>query len=194
MPADDNSSGSRPDGKDGNKLVKSTDLPLAGNPYPPKDVIQDEAPGFLEKAIASTRMAVQPFLTPVTAAYDKTSDIVSIGVAHTQSAIQDLSDNQNAVTSGLIISGSTLLGLILSRRKGLFKKTLYATTFFTASAALCYREEAKRNFEIMWVMAKKRFPELSSPYDKLSAQLPFSRKVESDEAKQPAETKSDKTE
>lgn len=175
--------------KDTSKLVKSTDLPLTGNPYPPKDVIQDETPSSLEKAITSARTSMQPVLSPICGAYNKTKDVLATGVAHSQSTFQTMSENQNTLTKGLTVAGSTLFGLLLARRKGFFKKALYMTTFFTAASAICFQDEAKKNLDIAWVMAKNNLPTLASDqYQKLSNQF-SSKKAEGEQTTAPKEVK-----
>lgn len=154
------------------KLVRSTDLPLNGNPYPPKDVILNETPGYIEQTITSARTAVQPLFSPIGQVFTKAGDVVSIGIAHSQSAFQNLSENQGVLTSGLIMSGSALFGLLLARRKGVIKKFFYTTTFLAGSAAFCNQDAARKYIEIGWVMAKNNLPALaSSQYEKLSSTL-----------------------
>lgn len=142
------------------KLVKSSDLPLHGNPYPPKDVIQNDAPGSLELAVKSVRTTVQPYLTPVCAAYQKTSDILSIGVAHTQSTIANLRENRSRLTNILIISGSGLFGLVVARRRGIFKKLLYTSAFVGGATLACYPREARDKTELAYFIARNRLPAL----------------------------------
>ena len=148
------------DKKEGNKLVKITDLPLHGNPYPPKDVIQNDEPSSLELAVRSIRTTVQPYLSPVFSAYHKTSDVLSIGVAHSQSAIENLRQNQNTITNALVISGAGFLGLAMARRRGIIKKILFSSTLAGMAAGVCYPKETKETLCIAWLMAKNNLPSL----------------------------------
>lgn len=125
-------------------LVKATELPLHGNPYPPKDIVIDEQPGYLEQQVATLRR----YLAPVGVAYYRSKDILLTGYAHSQSAIHSLGENQNSLVNALVISGSGLFGLALARRKGLFKKLLYGSVFFTGAMAACYREEAQKQAQL----------------------------------------------
>ena len=146
------------DGK--SKLVKASDLPLHGNPYPPKDIIQDDTPSSLELTVRSVRTTVQPFMAPFCSAYQKTSDILSIGAAHTRTTIANLQENRGRLKNGLIISGFGLFGLVLARRKGIFKKFLYSSLFMSGAALACYPREVREKTELAFFIAKNRLPPL----------------------------------
>lgn len=157
------------DNKSQDKLVKVTDLPLLGNPYPPKDVIQDDSPSSLELGVRSMRTTMQPYVVPFSKAYQKTSDILSIGSAHTRSTFQRLAENQSSVLNALVISGAGLLGVTLAMRKGPFKKILYGSVFFGGALAACYPEEVKAKGELAWFIVKNKLPALmAQQYEKLS--------------------------
>lgn len=146
------------------KLVKISELPLHGNPHPPKEVAKDEPPSFLEQNVTAIRQQVQPYMAPVCRAYAKTSDVLSVGAAHTQSTLENLRENQRTLYNALVISGSTLLGLGLARRRGVFKKLLYTSVFFGASAAVCYPEEAKAKADLVYLIAQNKLPELLAKF------------------------------
>lgn len=169
--------------KQQSKLVKSSDLPLVGNPYPPKDVIESDNPGTLELQIRSIRTTLQPFMAPFCKAYTKTSDVLAIGAAHTSSTIQSLGQNQSVVTNAVIIAGSSLLGITLARRRGIFKKILYGSVFFGGAMAACYPKEAKEKAEFAWFVTKKELPTLfAQQYEKISGKT-------TSETTQPKESK-----
>ena len=151
------------------KLVKATDLPLHGNPYPPKDTILVEKPTFLETKVASVRQALQPYVSPIGVAYERTNDFVSVGVAHSQSAMQRLAENQSSVVNALIISGSGLLGIALARRRGIFKKLLYGSVFFTGAFVACFPKEAEEKASMLLYIAKNKLPVVAQQqYEKLT--------------------------
>jgi hypothetical protein len=111
------------------KLVKISDLPLHGNPYPPKDVIENETPGKLELAVRSVRTTLQPYMSPICTVYQT-------GAAHTRSALVNLRENPQ-LTNILIVSSSGILGIVLARRKGFVKQLLYGSVFSGGAAAAC---------------------------------------------------------
>lgn len=151
------------------KLINASDLPLHGNPYPPKDVIQDESPSSLELTVRSVRTTLQPFMAPFCAAYHKTSDVLAIGAAHTQSTMANLRENQSKFKNGIIIGGAGLFGLVLARRRGIFKKILYGSVFASGAALACYPREVREKAELALFIAKDKLPGLvQQQYAKLS--------------------------
>lgn len=160
----DSNTGACPvDKKDGkNKLVKSTELPLLGNPYPPKDVIENETPSSLELTVRSIRTTLQPYMSPICSAYNRTNDFISVGVAHSQGAIANLRENSSGMTGALVVSGAGILGWALARRRGIFKKLLFASILAGGTAGICYPKETKEKVDIVWLIAKNKLPSLLS--------------------------------
>lgn len=157
------------DTQSGKKLVKVTELPIHGNPYPPKDVVLNEDPGFLELKIRSVRSALQPYVSPLAVAYEKTNDFLSTGVAHSQNAIYRLRESQSSVFSSLVIASAGLVGLGLARKKGLFRKILYGSAFFGGALVACYPKESEEKAQIAWYIAKNKLPGVvQEQYQKLS--------------------------
>lgn len=148
------------DKKNENKLVKITELPLHGNPYPPMDVIQNDEPNSLELAVRSIRTTVQPYLSPICSAYNRTRDVLSIGVAHSQSAIENLRQNQSTLSNAFVISGAGILGLAMARRRGIIKKVLFSSMLAGVAAGVSYPRETKETLCIGWLMAKNKLPSL----------------------------------
>lgn len=177
----DCSDGSCADKSRNDKLVKSTDLPLVGNPYPPKDAIEDAAPGFLETKVRSLRNTLQPFFSPLHSAYESTSDFVSIGVAHSQNAMSRLAENQSSVLNALVISGTGLLGVALARRRGIFKKILFGSVFFTGALVACYPKDAEEKAQLLFYIAKNKLPDaFSQQYAKFVKTSNSQSKVEAE--------------
>lgn len=175
------------------KLVRATDLPITGNPYPPRDVIIEDNPNMLELKVRSIRHTIQPYFAPVCSAYNRVNDVVSTGVAHSQNAIHRLSDNRNSLINALIISGSGLLGIALVRRRGFFKKVLFGSMFFGAAGVACYPKEAQEKSQVLLYIAKNKFPVVAKQqYEKLITlttnqtvqSAPKQNSVQSDEPKE----------
>lgn len=166
---DDCSSGGCPvDKSKGSKLVRATELPITGNPYPPRDVVIEDSPNMLELKVRSIRLSMQPYLAPMCSAYNRVNDFVSTGVAHSQNAIHRLSDNRNSLINALIISGSGLFGVALARRRGFFKKVLFGSLFFGAAGVACYPKEAQEKSQVLLYIAKNKFPVVAKQqYEKL---------------------------
>lgn len=145
-------------------LVKATDLPRHGNPNPPKDVILNERPNFLESKIGSMRSSIQPLTQPIGLVYERVSDFAATGVAHSSSAMQRLSESQNPMTNALIIAGASLVGYVLGRRR----KLLTGIVFGSGATAACYPKDAEEKAQVMWYIAKNKLPEVAKQqYDKL---------------------------
>lgn len=153
----------------GKKLVKATELPIHGNPYPPKDVVQNEDPGFLELKVRSVRTVLQPYVSPFAVVYEKTNDFFSIGVAHSQNAIYRLRESQSSVVNSLIIATAGLIGLGLARKRGIFKKLLYGSVFFGSALVACYPKESEEKGQIAWYIARNKLPGVvQEQYQKLA--------------------------
>lgn len=154
--------------KNNPNLVKATELPTHGNPRGPKNE-QDQPESGLEVQIRSMRVALAPYLSPIYSAYERTSDFVSIGVAHSQSGIERLAENQSSLVNALIISTSGLLGIALARRRGIFKKLLFGSVFFGGALAACYPKDAGEKAQLMLYIAKNKLPDLAKQqYEKLT--------------------------
>lgn len=151
------------------KPVKATELPTHGNPFPAKDVIQDEEPSMLEVKFRSVRTTIQPYVSPLTSAYERTSEFMSVGIAHSQNAMQRLADNQSSVVKAAIISGAGLLGIGLARRRGIFKKLLFGSVFFGGALVACYPEDAGKRAQMLWYIVQNKLPVLAKQqYEKFS--------------------------
>lgn len=150
------------------KLIKATELPITGNPYPPRDVIIEDNPNMLELKVRSVRQTIQPYLSPIFSAYERVSDIAATGAAHSQSAIHRLSENRNSLANAVVISGAGLVGIALARRRGFFRKLLFGSLFFGAATALCYPKEVEERAQVLMYIAKNKFPVVAKQqYDKL---------------------------
>lgn len=162
--------GSCPVDKSGKeKLVKATDLPLVGNPYPPRDVIVGDSPGYLETKVRALRSSVQPILSPLGSAYERTSDFISIGVAHSQSGWERLANSQSSVTNSGIIAGTTLLGLALARRRGIIGKLVFGALGFTVGMTGCYpKDMQEKGRMLMYIAQNKLQPAVMQQYEKLT--------------------------
>lgn len=144
-------------------LVKATDLPRTGNPYPPKDFVLEERPSLLESKITSFRSSIQPFTAPVGSAYNKASDIMATGYAHSSSAIQGLSENQRPIFNGVLIAVAGLIGARIVRRR----KFITGTTFALGTFAALYPREATEKGQMLWYIAKNKLPIVAKEqYDK----------------------------
>lgn len=151
------------------KLVKATDLPIYGEPYPPKDVVITDQPGMLESKVATVRNMLQPYVSPIGVAYEKTSDVVSIGIAHSQSSLQRLAENQSIFVNSSIIVGSALLGYTLTRRSGYFKRLGVASVCLTGAFGACYPKETMEKVQVFWYIGKNILPVIArQQYEKLT--------------------------
>lgn len=151
------------------KKIKAADLPIHGNPYPPKDVVDTSKPGLLESKITSFRHKAQPYVSPFLTAFGKTQDFVSIGIAHSQSSMQRLAESQSVLTNSLVISSASLIGLALARRKGFFKKIFYTSLFGGAATVACFPTDAEEKAHLLWYVAKEKLPGIAkSQYEKIA--------------------------
>lgn len=150
--------------KDETVLVKATDLPRHGNPYPPKDFVATDKPSMLESKITSLRSTIQPYAAPIGTAYGRVSDFAATGLAHSSSMFQRLSDSQNSIIHALLISGAGLLGAAVARRR----RILTGAIFATGAIAACYPNEATEKAQLTWYIVKNKLPDFArEQYGKL---------------------------
>lgn len=150
------------------KLVKATDLPIHGNPYPPKDIIIEERPSKFETKIRDVRTMLQPYVSPIASTYERTSDVLATGYAHSQSAVHRLSENQSSIVSALIIATSGLVGFGLARKRNFFSKLLFGTLFLGGATVACYPKDAEEKAQLLWYIAKNKLPGVATQqYEKL---------------------------
>lgn len=150
------------------KLVKATDLPIHGNPFPPKDVVIEEKPGMLETKVRNVRTMLQPYVSPIASTYERTSDVLATGYAHSQSAVHRLSENQSSLVSALIVAGSGLAGFGLARKRGFFGRLLFGSVFLGGAAVACYPKDAEEKAQLIWYIAKNKLPGFATQqYEKL---------------------------
>lgn len=142
------------------KLVKATDLPIHGNPHPPKDFIIDEKPGLIEQKVASIRSVVQPYIAPLGGAISRTSEIISIGKAHSQATLQNVYDLDPLIKAAIVL-GVTGFGWTLGRRRGLMNRFLFTSTAFVGSMFVCYRDQAPENLQVLNHIVTVKLPTLA---------------------------------
>lgn len=158
--------------------MRATELPIHGNPYPPKDAIINHTPGFLELKVRAIRTSIQPYTTPIKAAFEKTNDVLAIGASHTQSSLQSLIDNQNAFSSAMLIAASGLLSLTLVRRRGIFTKFIVTSVATAGAAGVCFPNEAREKAELLVYIAKNKLPTfVSEQYKKMTSHTQSSAKL-----------------
>lgn len=151
------------------KPVKATELPIYGNPYPPKDSHEEEKPSSLELKIRCARHMVKPYLDPVLDGISRTSDVFSVGIAHTKSTFDRIGQSQDTTVKSLLIAGGGLFGLLLARRRGIVRKTFYGVLGFGAASVACYPERALEYGNIALFIAKEKLPTIiDSTYNRLA--------------------------
>lgn len=135
-------------------------LPLYGNPYPPRDVILNEEPSGLESGIRSTREAAAPYYAIVAASGRRGAEILATAVAHTRSLYDRISDDSSSVPKAAAITAGGLTGLLIASRKGFIRKILYTGLGMTAAAAACYPSQSRELIDLSAYIARRRGPDL----------------------------------
>lgn len=183
----------KPGGDDGTskkELIRATQLPIHGNPYPPKDVIDVHQPGFLERKIGQFRITMQPYTAPFKSAIERTNEVLTIGASHTQTSLQRLADSQNAFVSALVIAGSGLISLAMLRRRGLLTKFLVTSTITAGAAAACYPKEAEEQAKLLVYIAKNKLPTFArGQYEKLASYATTRTSTNPDSSSSSSDTK-----
>ncbi|XP_039295709.1 uncharacterized protein LOC111043916 isoform X2 [Nilaparvata lugens] len=127
-------------------LVRPRDLPIYSiDPpcltQPSSSATSQDANPFVD-VIAIGRREILASLSQLEKVQTAFWDTLRTGKAHTEASLAMLRDEDNATMRYGAIGGGAFVGLLLSARKGKFKKLLYMSTFSLAVASLCYPEEA----------------------------------------------------
>jgi coproporphyrinogen III oxidase len=144
----------------GGKKVKPSELPLYGNPYPPKDIILNDEPNAIEDGLRSVREAISPIFVQVQDASQRGRQFLDTGVSHARTTYDRISDDGNSVEKAVAITAGGLVGLLLSARKGFFKKLIYTSGGVGVMVAACYPKQTTEFVELTSFIARKKGPEL----------------------------------
>lgn len=156
------------DQKQEKKLVKATELPIHGTPFPPQDVIINERPSILESGVRDLRNSLGNLLSPIAPLYERTNHVVETGYAHTSSLVHRLSESESPVVHAAIITSAGLLGLGLARKRGFLSKLLFGSVFIGGAAAACYPTIVGEKAQLLWYIGKNKLPGVAAQqYEKL---------------------------
>ncbi|RWS02226.1 MICOS complex subunit MIC27-like isoform X2, partial [Dinothrombium tinctorium] len=139
-------------------------LPLYGNPHPPKDRIMLDEPNLIEEGIRSARVAIASQLSFLDGAFVRGKQIVETAVNHSRTTYDYITDETNNVSKAVAITGGGLLGLLLSARKGFFKKVLYSSLGVVSAAAVCYPKQSLETIQVSAYIVKNKGPSLLKEY------------------------------
>ncbi|RZF35022.1 hypothetical protein LSTR_LSTR013039 [Laodelphax striatellus] len=127
-------------------LVRPRDLPIYSTDPPSTIPCYTEPssndPNSIIDVIALGRRELLASLGQLEKYHEVFWDTLRTGKAHTEASLEMLRAEENAMIRYGAIGGSGFVGLLLSIRKGKFKKLLYMSTASMAMASLCYPAEA----------------------------------------------------
>ncbi|CAG2114551.1 unnamed protein product [Medioppia subpectinata] len=146
------------------KLIKISDLPIYGNPYPKCDRIVSEELGYIETGVRAVRQEITPYVDIAIKSSQRLQQILNTSYEHSKSTYEYISSEGNTVAKAAVITGGGLLGLLIASRKGFFKKVFYTTAGLTAGSAACYPTEAKELSQIGFFIVKTKGPEIIKEY------------------------------
>jgi len=146
------------------KLIKCSELPLYGNPYPPCDHVITEELGYIESGVRAVRQEMSPYVDAVVNGSQRVGQILNTSYEHSKSTYEYISSEGNTVAKAAFITGGGLLGLLISARKGFFRKLFYTSAGLTAASAACYPLEAKELSQIGFFIVKTKGPEMIKEY------------------------------
>lgn len=137
---------------------------MYGNPYPPKDVILNEAPGVIEEGIRSVRHGLLPLYEASLAGLERGEEILETAKVHSRTTYELITDETQAIPRAIAITSGGLFGLLVASRKGFFKKIFFTSLGLTTATAVCYPKQSKELTELSLFIAKKKGPELVQEY------------------------------
>lgn len=86
------------------------------------------------------------------------------GIGKSKQLYEKLTDEKEQTTKIVAIASGAVIGMALSRRKGLFKKGLYIGVLGGSVAAFCYPKAAKEYFDIACYITKNKIPPVVKDY------------------------------
>ncbi|KAK9888904.1 hypothetical protein WA026_001125 [Henosepilachna vigintioctopunctata] len=158
-------------------ICRPSDLPIYSHDIPTPRCIEEKPTWlghYLQEKIAGMRLVVEKVVKEVNAYEQVAEEYVRQGVDKADGALTYLrQENNTAPKIGAIAIGG-LSGLILSLRKGYFKKTLYVTTGALAMTAVCYPKQTTEYAEFGIQEGKK--------YATIAYNFAYGDKAESDDS------------
>jgi len=141
-------------------LVRPSELPLYGNPYPPQDVLLSDESGAIETGIREVRHTATPYYTMIAAGGRRGMEFLATAISHSKSLYGRIRDESSAIPKAAAITAGGLTGLLFASRKGFIRKILYTSFGLTAAAAACYPEQSKELIDLSAYIARRRGPDL----------------------------------
>lgn len=141
-------------------------LPVYGNPNPPKDDMKTYTyeRGVAEDAVFQARLKISHNLKFMDGFFTRTKQIYETGKAHTKSTIDYIADEDNLLPKIGVITGGGILGLLLSARRGIFKKMLYTSAGIGIMSGVCYPKQSSEMFDVAGYIVKNKAPTLVKEY------------------------------
>ncbi|XP_074599609.1 MICOS complex subunit 26/27 [Brevipalpus obovatus] len=139
-------------------------LPIYGNPHPPKDVVKTDERGMIENTVFQARTTVQDNLKFMDGFYTRSKQIFETAKAHSMSTIDYIGDEENLLPKIGVITGGGLLGLLLSARRGIFKKMLYTSAGIGIMSGVCYPKQSSEMLDVAGYIVKNKAPTLVKEY------------------------------
>jgi len=139
----------------GSGQVKVDDLPfyspLPGNNY----ALPKQESGLLQGSVKMVREGMMEGVTIMRQAVSAVTDVVDTGVAHSNSAYYQLTEEDNLPARVGVITGAGLLGLAVGVARGrLLKRVVYSMMGAGGGAALCYPEQAREGGNMVYQEGK----------------------------------------
>ncbi|XP_050421433.1 MICOS complex subunit Mic27 [Adelges cooleyi] len=126
-------------------LVKPKDLSIYPDENKGKTVEQEDnwKPTIALDTIKKVREEVVNFNTRLSGIRERGSTFFQTGIAHTESFVDNLRQENNSTLRAGFVVGGGLTGLLLAIRKGKFKKIIYTTSGATAAFYVGYPKESE---------------------------------------------------
>ncbi|KAL3281909.1 hypothetical protein HHI36_005114 [Cryptolaemus montrouzieri] len=132
-------------------VCRPSELPIYSPDIPTPNCVEEKPTwfgNFLERKVAGLRQVVEKVVFEVKAYESVAEEYVKQGIDKADGVIVYLrQENNTAPKVGAIAIGG-LTGLILSLRKGYFKKTLYVTSGALAMSAVCFPKQTSEYLEV----------------------------------------------
>ncbi|XP_044750538.1 MICOS complex subunit MIC27 isoform X2 [Coccinella septempunctata] len=139
-------------------ICKPSELPIYSPDIPVPQCIEERPTwfgNFLQAKVSSLRQLIDTVVHEAKAYENVAEDYIKDGVDKADGALTYLRQENNTVPKVGAIAIGGLTGLILSLRKGFFKRTLYTAAGATVMTAICYPKQTSEYSQIGMREGKK---------------------------------------
>jgi len=146
------------------RLPKAKELPLYDKTDDYVSEYDENSSLPLISQISTVRKEVFKYASYINVAQEQAVHFYETGVAHSKSTFDYLKEEENKVQRILIIISGGLAGLLIARKRGIFKKVLYTSFGTGITFSAFYPAISKKYIITGWNTSKEQLDDILSKY------------------------------